>query len=571
MKYRIFGIGMTAVMLLAVAVISFYTPENPSRRVHQHLTARGPDEGCGCDGTELCTHLPLVIIDTGGQTIPGEDTGLDDGYGEAIYTLAEDGRDVVDVHISIIDNQDRNNHPSDPTAVETLTEIRLRGHSSRHFEKAPYLLNFVDENGEGRDLEVMGMSAHSDWALYGPYLDKTLIRNYLWYNLSGEIMEWAPNVRYCELILDGEYRGLYELSEKNSVGGTSVDITDLEEAYEALNPSYGEDMNTATGTNAYGQTIQFTTGLKDPADITGGYLIELNHDYWDEASGFATKQGVAFNVKSPEWASEAAIRYISEYYQGFEDAVYAVDADGNYTGYNEATGKYYYDYVDQESLVKLVLLQQLALNPDGFISSVYFYKDVDGKMYAGPIWDQDMTLGTGWSKYIDPSIVDYHYLEEALLRIPGFKKAVTDYYHSVFAPMVAETIADGGTVDQYADVLAENMAMNHVLWPFIRIGSPSASGHVWENTTYDEVIRDTKQWLADRLEVLDGIFVASGDVTGDVNGDGKADSDDAVLILRHLAGYEVTGNIAAGDVNGDGRADSDDAVLILRRLAGYVD
>ena len=148
MKYRIFGIGMTAVMLLAVAVISFYTPENPSRRVHQHLTARGPDEGCGCDGTELCTHLPLVIIDTGGQTIPGEDTGLDDGYGEAIYTLAEDGRDVVDVHISIIDNQDRNNHPSDPAAVETLTEIRLRGHSSRHFEKAPYLLNFVDENGE---------------------------------------------------------------------------------------------------------------------------------------------------------------------------------------------------------------------------------------------------------------------------------------------------------------------------------------------------------------------------------------------------------------------------------------
>ena len=449
-----------------------------------------------------------------------------------------------------------------------LTEIKARGNSTfTYYDKKAYQIKLAEKT----DLLGTGENVKT-WVLLANYADATGMHDKFFKDLATQMqLDYTAQTGWVNLYYDGEYRGLYELSEKNSVGGTSVDITDLEEAYQALNPSYGEDMNTATGTNAYGQTIQFTTGLKDPADITGGYLIELNHDYWDEASGFATKQGVAFNVKSPEWASEAAIRYISEYYQGFEDAVYAVDADGNYTGYNEATGKYYYDYVDQESLVKLVLLQQLALNPDGFISSVYFYKDVDGKMYAGPIWDQDMTLGTGWSKYIDPSIVDYHYLEEALLRIPGFKKAVTDYYHSVFAPMVAETIADGGTVDQYADVLAENMAMNHVLWPFIRIGSPSASGHVWENITYDEVIRDTKQWLADRLEVLDGIFVASGDVTGDVNGDGKADSDDAVLILRHLAGYEVTGNIAAGDVNGDGRADSDDAVLILRRLAGYVD
>ena len=449
-----------------------------------------------------------------------------------------------------------------------LTEIKARGNSTfTYYDKKAYQIKLAEKT----DLLGTGENVKT-WVLLANYADATGMHDKFFKDLATQMqLDYTAQTGWVNLYYDGEYRGLYELSEKNSVGGTSVDITDLEEAYQALNPSYGEDMNTATGTNAYGQTIQFTTGLKDPADITGGYLIELNHDYWDEASGFATKQGVAFNVKSPEWASEAAIRYISEYYQGFEDAVYAVDADGNYTGYNEATGKYYYDYVDQESLVKLVLLQQLALNPDGFISSVYFYKDVGGKMYAGPIWDQDMTLGTGWSKYIDPSIVDYHYLEEALLRIPGFKKAVTDYYHSVFAPMVAETIADGGTVDQYADVLAENMAMNHVLWPFIRIGSPSASGHVWENTTYDEVIRDTKQWLADRLEVLDGIFVASGDVTGDVNGDGKADSDDAVLILRHLAGYEVTGNIAAGDVNGDGRADSDDAVLILRRLAGYVD
>ena len=95
------------------------------------------------------------------------------------------------------------------------------------FEKAPYRLNFVDENGEDRDLEVMGMSAHSDWVLYGPYMNKSLVRNYLWYNIAGEIMEWAPNVRYCELILDGEYRGLYLMVETITDGdGCRLDLRD---------------------------------------------------------------------------------------------------------------------------------------------------------------------------------------------------------------------------------------------------------------------------------------------------------------------------------------------------------
>ena len=89
MKYRTLGAVMTVVMLLSISAISFYTPENPKQRVHQHLTARGPDAGCNCGGTELCTHLPLVIIDTGGQTIPGEVTGETDAYGETINTLAE--------------------------------------------------------------------------------------------------------------------------------------------------------------------------------------------------------------------------------------------------------------------------------------------------------------------------------------------------------------------------------------------------------------------------------------------------------------------------------------------------
>ncbi len=103
----------------------------------------------------------------------------------------------------------------------------MRGHASRLFDKAPYRLNFVDENGEDNPMEVMGMPAHSDWVLYGPYLDKSLVRNYMWYNVAGEIMEWAPNVRYCELIVDGEYEGLYMMVETITNGdGCRLNLKD---------------------------------------------------------------------------------------------------------------------------------------------------------------------------------------------------------------------------------------------------------------------------------------------------------------------------------------------------------
>lgn len=133
------------------------------------------------------------------------------------------------------------------------------------------------------------------------------------------------------------------------------------------------------------------------------------------------------------------MKYISEYYQEFEDAVYAADG----SGYNAETGLFYYDYVDVDSLVKIFLIQELGLNADGFISSLFFYKDADGKMYAGPVWDQEMTLGTGWTKYNDPGITDYHYLAEALIRIPDFRAKVSQYYTEVFKPMI-ESAPCGG-------------------------------------------------------------------------------------------------------------------------------
>ena len=76
----------------------------------------------------------------------------------------------------------------------------------------------MDDRGENKNYAVMGMGSHHEWVLHGPILDKSLIRNYLWYNIAGEMMDYAPNVRFCELVLDGEYQGLYLMTESITSG-----------------------------------------------------------------------------------------------------------------------------------------------------------------------------------------------------------------------------------------------------------------------------------------------------------------------------------------------------------------
>ena len=212
MKYKVGGVVLALAMILCALAAGTMDWDQGNHRIHQHLTARQPDAGCDCDGSELCTHLPLVIIDTGGEEIPGVPvTGQYDG--DEPVTLTSSGESMLPVKVSVLDDDTHNHHPSDAPDLESEALIRVRGNSSRYFDKKSYLLRFTDTDGSYADHAVMGMEAHYEWALYGPYLDKSLIRNYMWYNIAGELMDYAPNVRFCEVIIDGQYQGLYLMVE----------------------------------------------------------------------------------------------------------------------------------------------------------------------------------------------------------------------------------------------------------------------------------------------------------------------------------------------------------------------
>ena len=483
----------------------------------------------------------------------------------ALYlTSTEDGhdRDYVDaskdnkVQASLLMTDEHGSALYDGT----LKQLKARGNSTfLYAPKKSYQIKLDTPS----DLLENGEQVKT-WVLLAGYFDATQMHDKLVKDLAAQFgLAYTPNCGWVELYYDGEYRGLYLLSEKNSIGSTSVDILDLEKIYEDLNRDYGTDMDIREEPTAAGGTIRYTANIQDPwrAMDGSGYLLEMNYRNMEEDSCFKTTQGYAFNVKSPEWCGKAAMTYISSFYQDFEDAVYSEN------GYNAATRKYYYDYVDLDSLVKAFLLQELAYNCDGFRYSQYFYLN-GGKLYAGPVWDQEMTFGTGWSGYLPADRVSRFDLGAALANIPGFRDAVQRYYEETFRPMIGEL--DSTVRNQYA-LLKDSAAMNYTLWPLVRVGDPNNANHLWKNADYASVIADLRDWIDLRLETLDELYLPQPEVLlGDVDSDGEVTVTDARWLLQYLAGIRDLTNdqIAAADVDGDGEATVTDARWLLQYLAG---
>lgn len=378
----------------------------------------------------------------------------------------------------------------------TLSQIKSRGNSTFFYEKKPYQIKLnkkTDLLGNGEKVKT--------WVLLAGYADATLFHDKLCKDLASDMnMEGAPDCQWVDLYYDGEYRGVYLLSEKVAIDSTGVNITDLEGAYEDVNDNYGDDVVTETAQNRYGNNFSYVTGLTDPDDISDGYLLELNYRKGDENCWFKTSYGYAFNIKAPENVSLAAATYISEFYQEFEDAVYATDESGNYTGINPATGKAYNEYCDLTSLVQMYLIYLFSNNQDAYVQSTFFYLS-EGSLYAGPIWDSDQIFGTSWSVETAPdSELKWSYLVEALVRIPSFQQAVKDYYQSTFRDLALNYATN--QVYAYENHLSAAEQMNHVIWPnyyrYSGLGLTYAPG-----TTYANIIEEKSLWMRSRIDFMD--------------------------------------------------------------------
>lgn len=418
-----------------------------------------------------------------------------------------------------------------------LKQIKARGNSTfRNYPKKSYQIKLKKKTAL-----IEGTAPGKTWVLLAGYADAVRLSDQMWKDVASAAgAPYTAQAERVDLYFDGEYRGTYTLSEKNQLGSNRIDLPDMEEAYEACDPDYGKAPRIARTLNRFGNPYFYTLGLTDPAQW-GSFLLELNGAYGDEPNWFKTSAGFGINVRSPEYASKEVMQFLSEYFQEFEDAIMAKDPDGNATGQNPETGLYYYDYCDLDSLVQQYLLNTLSANRDAFWRSLYFYMGTDGKMYAGPIWDMELTTGVGWNNPI-PAQQDWSAQNdsaakwgEALIQIPSFRAAVKQAYETTFQPILAALLGNETAQEQTgllslrerAELGRASVTMDHILWPEkLRDGSPYAlypnqSGveyelagetarfRVWpEETSYEEIVQERVRWLRDHKAFLDEYFAA---------------------------------------------------------------
>lgn len=369
--------------------------------------------------------------------------------------------------------------------------IELRGSSSQSlFPKKQYGIELRDVAGKSIDASLLGLPKKDDWVLFAPYDDKSLMRDALAYKLGRDVGEYASREKYCELVLNGQYQGVYILLEKVKRDKNRVNIDKL-------------DPVETTGDN-----------------LTGGYIIKIDKtsgsggDGWTSTfvpPGRSSNQTIFFQYDYPKQEDIVVEqkKYIKDYLASFENAL----SGDNFT--DPAQG--YRKYIDVNSFVDYFIVNELARNPDAYRLSTYMYKKKDsdgGKLFMGPIWDFNLGFGNiNFCAKEKPEgfIINYnlicpgdHWLIPfwwaRLFQDNSFKsQVVTRWTELRKGPYRTASVL--GFIDSVATVLnVESQQRNFQRWPVL-------GQYVWPNAyvgqTFQQEVDWLKDWTTKRLSWLD--------------------------------------------------------------------
>ena len=434
MKYKLAGtLACLIIMIIALMPSDEALDNNNGSRVHQHIAARSATKAeCSHDDGVFCTHLPLVVINTGGEDIPGEPVYDENGKFTETYTIAADGEKTITAEFSVMDDPNGNNHEADKASVNSLIEIHKRGNSSRRYDKGSYDIRLMTEDGDNNPQEIMGMDAHHEWVLYGPYLDKTLIRNYVCYNIAGEIMNYAPNVRFCELILNGEYRGLYLMVETITAGKE-------------------------------GSRLNITVDKKDKT--FSGYILRLDRGSDSELknlhpfSSYTLRTLQEFNIVYPGTSNlnEETAESIRQDFSKFEKALYSYDYDGP-EGYKK--------YIDPLSFADYFIINEFTCNYDAGWLSTYVYKEAGEKLKMC-VWD----FNSAWDNYQETNMnPDGFQMQNCLwyfmlTKDEDFIELIIDRYKDLRETFLSDEYLDR-YIDETIDYLGDAVDRNYNVWGY---------------------------------------------------------------------------------------------------------
>ena len=238
--------------------------------------------------------------------------------------------------------------------------IEIRGSSSQTLPKKQYgLTTLLTDNISNNNVSLLGMPSENDWILNGMGYEPSLIRDYLFYNLARQMGEYASRTVYCEVVINGDYVGLYVFQEKIKPDSNRVNIlkiTSTDNSLPNVSGGYITKSDKTTGNDPVAWTM-----------ISYAWTTDFIHEYPD-----------------PSDVTPQQSTYIQSQFTNLETT-----AHNNNTSLSNG----FPSVIDIPSFVDFMLLNELGSNADGYQLSTFFHKDRNGKLRAGPIWDFNLTLG----------------------------------------------------------------------------------------------------------------------------------------------------------------------------------
>lgn len=382
-------------------------------------------------------------------------------------------------------------------AVSTRAGYHVRGQSSATFEKTPYRVEFRDELDQDRNLPVLGMPADADWALIGPFVDRTLIRNAFVYSLGRDMGMQAPRLQFAEVYLnyDGgplqqsDYQGVYAVTEIIENNGSRLDLRQLEETDLAADDLSGGYIFKFDFAAAEEPTIACEGS--DPLPGGGGFGM----------GGFGMGQSgtcwTDLEVVDPVPLNQDQENALHGYVQTLHDSLHQ-NPLGAWT-----------DHADAASFVDNFIIQEFSRNMDAYLRSAYFHKDRGGKITAGPLWDYNLTFDVGGS-FNNRAIEGWQYEERGgtndwfhvLATDAAFMDQVSARYRSLRSGLLsdAEVLA---RIDRLSAPLAAAAERDFERWPVAELESFFTFPN---DSTWEGQLDAMRQWMPARLGWLDSVL-----------------------------------------------------------------
>ncbi|UDY37798.1 CotH kinase family protein [Dermatobacter hominis] len=237
-------------------------------------------------------------------------------------------------------------------AVTGAAEVRVRGNSTALPDKKPYKVKLQTK------ASLLGMPTEKDWVLLANWFDRSNLRTHTAFELGRSTgLAWTPRDRFVEVVVNGDYRGVYLLTEQVEVSAQRVGITEMDEA------------------DVSGEAL------------TGGYLLEVDQRLeQNQEPGFRSAAGVPIVVKDPDPAAPEQLDHVRSLVADLEQRLYSPGFADRTTGYRAV--------LDTPSLVDWYLVEEVMRNQEAWFSSTFMTKDRGGLLEMGPLWDFDLSSGS---------------------------------------------------------------------------------------------------------------------------------------------------------------------------------